>query len=175
MILRFAVIAAVLATFVVLGTPWNGPAVTLQPNRAVAAPAGAPAGAPVATTTNGLQFSTHVDSNGRPEDPRVEFGDGTNVVWASFEYRDHDPNAKVSALVRANGDDYDDFKLDCCGNRSGRFAFEITKRNGGGDLPGAAYDVRVYVNDVEVAQGGFGVNGRQGLDNDGESHGNDNN
>jgi hypothetical protein len=171
MIVRFAVIAAVLASFIMLGTPWNGPAVTLRPTTAAAAPAAAPA----ATWTDGLQFSTHVNSDGKPENPRVEFGDGTNEVWVSFEYHDHDPNAKVSYLARANGEDYKFGKLDCCEGSHGRYAFPITKRSGGGDLPGAAYDVRIYVNDAEVAQGGFGVNGRQGLDNDGEQQGNDNN
>jgi hypothetical protein len=77
-------------------------------------------------------------------------------------------------LIRANGEDYDDFKLDCCNGSNGRFAFQIRKRNGGGELPGAAYDVRIYVNGAEVAQGGFGVNGRGGLDNDGQDEDNDN-
>jgi hypothetical protein len=166
MIVRLAAIVAVLATFVALGTPWNGPAVALQPTTAAAAP--------VATSTDGIQFSTHVSSDSRPESPRTELGDGTNTVWASFQYHEHDPSAKVSYLVRANGEDYKFGRLDCCSGSSGRFAFPITKRNGNGDLPGAAYDVRVYVNDAEVAQGGFGVNGRDGLDHDGQENGNDN-
>jgi hypothetical protein len=170
MIIRIAVIAAVLVTFVALGTPWNNPAVALQPTTAAAAPAAAPA----ATYTDGIQFSSHVSSEGRPENPRTEFGGDTHSIWASFQYHDHDPSAKVSYLVRANGEDYKFGRLDCCNGSNGRYAFPITKRNGGGDLPGAAYDVRVYVNDVEVAQGGFGVNGRDGLDQDGQENGNDN-
>ena len=170
MIVRLGVVAVVLASFVVLGTPWNGPAVTLQPTTAAAAPAAAPAG----TWTNGLVFSSGITSDARPENVRTEFGSGTHTVWASFEYRDHDPNAEVSYVARANGDDYKFGKLDCCDSSNGRYAFAITKRGGGGDLPGAAYDVRVYVNGAEVAQGGFGVNGRGGLDNDGQRHGNDN-
>jgi hypothetical protein len=165
MIVRIAAVVAVLASFVVLGMP-HGKTGTFQPATASAAPA--------ATSTNGLQFSTSVDSNARPENPRTEFGGGTETVWVSFEFHDHDPNAKVSAGVRANGEDYKDFRLDCCNSRDGRFAFPFTKRNGGGELPGAAYDVRIYVNDVEVAQGGFGVNGRGGLDNDGQSNDNGN-
>jgi hypothetical protein len=170
MIVRIAAVVAVLASFVVLGMPLGGSG-TFQPTTAAAAPAVAPA----ATSTNGIQFSTSVDSNARPENPRTEFGGGTDTVWASFEFRDHDRNADVTALVRANGDDYIVYKLDCCDGNNGRFAFPIRKRNGGGELPGAAYDVRVYVNDAEVAQGGFGVNGRGGLDNDGQDQGNDNN
>lgn len=165
MIVRIAAVVAILASFAVLGMPW-GDSGTFQPTIAAAAPA--------ATSTNGIQFSTSVDSQARPENPRTEFDGGTNTVWASFEFRDHDPNARVSANVRANGEDYREYTLDCCDIRNGRFAFPITKRGGGGDLPGAAYDVRIYVNDVEVAQGGFGVNGRGGLDNDGQSDDNDN-
>jgi hypothetical protein len=164
MIVRTATVVAVLASFVVLGMP-HGTTGRFQPATAEAAPA--------ATWTNGLQFSTSVDSNARPESPRTEFGGGTETVWVSFEFRDHDPNAKVSVGVRANGEDYKDFRLDCCKARDGRFAFPFTKRNGRGELPGAAYDVRIYVNDVEVAQGGFGVKGRGGLDNDGQSNDND--
>jgi hypothetical protein len=166
MIVRIAAIAVVLATFVVLGAPWNGSSVSLEPATVSAAPA--------ATSTDGLQFSTHVSSDGKPEDPRVEFGDGTHTVWASFQYHDHDPSAKVSYLVRADGEDYTFGKLDCCGGRNGRYAFPITKRNGNGDLPGASYDVRVYVNDAEVAHAGFGVKGRDGLDHDGQENGNSN-
>ena len=73
-----------------------------------------------------------------------------------------------------DGEDYKFGKLNCCGSRNGRFAFPFTKRGGGGDLPGAAYDVRIYANGAEIAHGGFGVNGRGGLDNDGQSDDNDN-
>ena len=170
MIVRLAAIVAVLATFVALGTPWNGPAAALQSTTAAAAPVAAPA----ATSTDDLQFSAHVSSDSRPESPRSEFGGSVDAVWASFQYHEHDPSAKVSYLVRANGEDYKFGRLDCCNGSNGRHAFPITKRNGNGDLPGAAYDVRVYVNDSEVAQGGFGVNGREGLDHDGQQNGNDN-
>jgi len=166
MIVRFAVVAAVLAAFIALGTPWNGPVLGLQPSTAAAAPA--------ATSTDGIEFSTHVSSDARPEDPRIEFGSGTNTVWASFQYHDHDSSAKVSYLVRADGEDYTFGKLDCCNGSSGRYAFPIRKRNGNGDLPGAAYDVRVYVNNAEVAHAGFGVKGRGGLDHDGQGNGNGN-
>ena len=168
MFVRFGVVAAVLAGFIVLGTPWDGAAnhESFRPLTAAAAP--------VEAASGGIQFSTSVDSNARPINPRTEFGGGTNTVWASFDLGKYDRNAKVSYLVRANGEDYRYGRLDGGDGGSGRYAFAIQKRNGSGDLPGAAYDVRVYVNDVEVAHGGFGVKGRGGLDNDGQDYDNDN-
>jgi len=124
------------------------------------------AAAPADASSNGIDFSSSVSSGNQPSDPRVEFGGNTHTVWASFGLHDADQNAKVSYLVRANGEDYKWGKLDASGN--GRHAFPITKRSGSGNLPGAAYDVRVYVNDAEVAHGGFGVKGRGGLDHDGQ-------
>lgn len=165
MFVRIAIVAAVLATFVVLGMPLQG-SQAFQPGTAAAAPA--------ETWSEGIQFSTSVDDKARPEHPRTEFGSGTETVWASFEFRDHDPNSTVTVGIRANGEDYTDFRLNCCEIRNGRYAFPIRKRGGNGELPGAAYDVRVYVNGAEIAQGGFGVNGRGGLDNDGRGQGNDN-
>ena len=165
MIVRITAVVGVLASIVALGMPHGDTAGLFGPTTAAAAPA--------ATWTNGLQFSKSVDSNAQPEDPRVEFGEGTDRVWVSFEFHDHDPNARVSYLARANGDDYKWGKLDCCNMRDGRFAFAFTRRNGGGDLPGAAYDIRIYVNDVEVAQGGFGVKGHHGLDDNDQHNDND--
>jgi hypothetical protein len=165
MIVRIAAVVAILASFTVLGMPLSGSS-AFQPTTAAAAPA--------ETSSNGLQFSTSVDSNARPENPRTEFGNGTDTVWVSFEFRDHDPKAEFTYLARANGEDYKFGKLACCDSREGRFAFPFTKRGDGGDLPGAAYDIRIYVNGAEIAQGGFGVNGRGGLDNDGQSDDNDN-
>ena len=99
MFIRIGIVAAVLAGFVVLGMPGDGAesGLTFRPPTAAAAPA--------ATTSSGIEFSTGVDGHGRPNNPRTEFGGGTNTVWATFEFRDHDRNAKVSYLVRANGED----------------------------------------------------------------------
>src|SRR5687767_6479223 len=130
MIVRIAAAVAILTSFTVLGMPWGGSS-TFQPTTASAAPA--------STWTNGLQFSTSVDSNARPENPRTEFGGGTDTVWVSFDFRDHDPDAEVSYLTRANGEDYKFGKLNCCDAREGRFAFPFTKRGDGGEIPGAAY------------------------------------
>ena len=172
MIVRFGLVVAVLAGLIVLGMPWNGKTSTFQPSTAEAAPVAGPA----ATTMSGLTFSRSMDSNGNPGGVDVEFGGGNRNIWVSFDYRDHDSNAKVTYLVRANGEDYKWGRIDCCPNNSGHASFEITHRNGGGkDLPGAAYDVRIYVNDAEVAQGGFGIKGRGGLDHDNQGKGNDNN
>jgi hypothetical protein len=171
-LLRIGLVAAVLASFVIVGMPLNGGWTGVT--TASAAPALAPVHGPASTETNGLTFSSGIDSDARPIDVRTEFSGGTNVVWASFDYRDHDKNAKVTYLLRANGEDYKWGTLDCCGSGSGRAAFPITKRGSGGDLPGAAYEVRLFVNSAEVAVGGFGVKGRGGLDNDGQGQGNDN-
>ena len=170
MIVRLGLVAAVLAGFVVLGMPWNGDSGTFQPSVAAAAPVAGPA----STVVTELVFSREIDSNARPIGQDVEFGGSNHDVWASFEYREHDANAQFTYLVRANGEDYKWGKLDCCKNGSGRAAFPITKKNGNGDLPGASYEVRLYVNNAEVAVGGFGVKGRGGLDNDDQGHGNDN-
>ena len=173
MIVRIGLVAAVLASFVLVGMPWSGSGSTFQPATAAAAPAAAPA----ATTVGPLTFSRSMDSDGNPGGVDVEFGGGNPNIWVSFDYRDHDSNAKVTYLVRANGEDYKWGKIDCCPNNSGHAAFEITHRNGGGkDLPGAAYEVHLYVNDAEVAVGGFGIKGRGGLDHDnqGKGNGNDN-
>lgn len=175
MLLRIGLVAVVLASFVIVGMPLNGGWSVLEAPAVSAAPALEPALGPAATETNGLTFSSAVDSNARPIDPRTEFGGGVNTVWASFEYRDHDKDAKVTYLLRANGEDYKWGTLDCCGSGSGRAAFPITKRGSSGNLPGAAYEVRVFANGAEVAVGGFGVKGRGGLDNDGQGEDNDNN
>lgn len=174
MFIRISVIAAVLTGFIVLGMPWNGVGAYdgFRPFRPITASAAALA-APAPTSSNGIEFSTSIDGNGRASHPRTEFSGGTDTVWASFELRNHDRNATVTYLVRANGEDYRYGTLDCCDAGQSRHAFPIRKRNGG-DLPGAAYDVRLYVNGAEVAHGGFGVNGRGGLDNDGQDYGNDN-
>jgi hypothetical protein len=135
--------------------------------------------APAATTVDGLTFSHGINSDATPVNEDIEYHSGENKVWVSFGYRDHNPNTVVSYLVRADGDDYRWGRLDCCSGSSGRFAFPIERKNGG-QLAGAAYHVFVYVNDAQVADGGFGVKGKQGLDNGdpchngGKNHGNDN-
>jgi hypothetical protein len=170
MIVRLLISASLLTAIALLGVGFGGSADSLRPSPVAAAPA--------ATTVDGLDFSHGITSDAQPVNPDIEYGKGENKVWVSFNYRDHNPATKVSYLVRAGGKDYVWGRLDCCSSGSGRFAFPIERRNGG-QLAGAAYDVRIYVSDVEVAHGGFGVKGKQGLDNgDAESNdhpGNDNN
>lgn len=167
MILRLLLVGSVLGVMVFMAAPLTGNEAAFQAATAAAAPAN--------TYTNGIQFSTGVGSDARPNNPKTEFDGSTHSVWASFEFFDHTPGAKLTYLVRANGEDYKWGDLDCCSSSSGRFAFPITKKNGNGDLPGAAYEVRIFTNNAEIAVGGFGVNGRGGLDNDGGGNGNDNN
>ena len=153
-------------------------------------PLGTPsvAAAPAATSTSGLTFSHDITSDAQPVNPDIEYGSDTPFVWVSFDYSGHDPSAKVTYLVRANGSDYKDGTLDCCKGNSGRFAFALTGRHDN-ELAGAAYEVRIFVIGDVVAQGGFGVRGKGGLDsgdpesnqengngnNNGNGNGNDNN
>jgi hypothetical protein len=171
MIVRLLVSASLVVAIALVGVGTGGSSTFLRPTEVSAAPA--------ATTVDGLDFSHGITSDAQPVNPDIEYHSGENKVWVSFSFRDHNPNTVVSYLARADGQDYRWGRLDCCSSSSGRFAFPI-ERNNGGALAGAAYDVRVYVNDVEVAHGGFGVKGKQGLDNGdpchngGKNHGNDN-
>jgi hypothetical protein len=172
MIIRLLVSASLLTTIALLGVVFGGANTPLRPTEVSAAPA--------STTVNGLDFSHGITSEAQPVDPAVEYHSGEDKVWVSFGYSNHDPNTEVTYLVRANGEDYRWGRLDCCSNSSGRFAFPVERKNGG-ELAGASYDVFVYVNGAQVAEGGFGVKGKQGLDNGnpdanhGKQGGNDNN
>jgi len=172
MIIRLLISASLLATITLLGVVFSGLSNPLRPPEVSAAPAN--------TTVDGLTFSHGINSDATPVNEDIEYHSGENKVWVSFGYSNHDPNTEVTYLVRADGDDYRWGRLDCCSGGSGRFAFPVERKNGG-QLAGAAYDVRVYVNGAEVAHGGFGVKGKQGLDNGdphhngGKNGGNDNN
>lgn len=171
MVIRLLVSASLLATVALLGIVFGGASDPWRPTEVSAAPA--------STTIDGLNFSHGITSDAQPVDPDIEFHSGVDQVWVSFNFRNHDPNTEVTYLARANGQDYRWGRLDCCSASSGRFAFPIERRNGG-ELAGAAYHVFVYVNGAQVAEGGFGVRGKQGLDNGnpcpnhGKNSGNDN-
>jgi hypothetical protein len=168
MIVRLLIAASMLLAVAFLGAPLGSPGQSLR-----AAPVEA---APAATYTDGIAVSHGITNDGQPVHEDPEYSKGTHSVWISFNYYDHDSRAKVTYLARANGDDYKWGSLDCCKGNSGRFAFEFDGKNGH-DLPGAAYDVRIYVNGAEVAQVGFGVKGKGGLDHgdpDSDDHGNGN-
>ncbi len=166
MIVRLVVVALVLVGLPMLpALASRGPADGAWTVRPAAA-------APAATDLTALAFSEAVNDRKEPIGQRTEFGD-PDQVWVSFGYSNHDPNVKVSYLVRANGEDFRWGDLDCCGGRQGRYAFPIERR-GGRELGGAAYEVRIYMGDAEVAVGGFGVRGREGFDSDNQDSGNDN-
>jgi hypothetical protein len=170
MIVRLLLAGSLLVAVALLGAPLGTPTDSLR-----AAPVAA---APASTYTDGIAVSHGITGDGQPVNEDYEYAKDTHSVWISFNYYDHDTRAKVTHLVRANGDDYKWGDLDCCKGNSGRFAFELDGKNGN-DLAGAAYDVRIYVNGAEVANIGFGVKGKGGLDNgdpdDGDDDGNGNN
>ena len=123
------------------------------------------AGAPAGMSVGGLEFSERVDKNGRPDDSAVEFDKSTDRIWVSFDYSDYH-GERLSFIARANGNDWKFGDLDCCeGGSSGRFAFPLERRSGK-SLGGAAYEVRIYAGDAEVAVGGFGVKGTGAFDED---------
>jgi hypothetical protein len=127
----------------------------------------ASAGAPSAMSVSDLTFSERIDKDGRPDDPSVEFDKGTDRIWVSVTYRGYS-GEQLSFIARANGEDWKFGDLDCCeGGSSGRFAFPL-ERDSGTSFGGAAYEVRIYAGDAEVAAGGFGVKGTGAFDNDNE-------
>ena len=128
-----------------------------------------------------LQFSTEMNSQFMPGGTiGVEFPGDNHGVFVTFTYQGLPPGSNLSRIVRFDGEDYnydsDTFgHLNCCGSiGSGRFGFPIVKRSGDkGDLPGGSYDVRIYLNGTEIANGGFGIKGTGGSDHD-KNSGNDN-
>lgn len=135
-----------------------------------------------------IRFATEVGAELLPINPRIEFPSETDAVWAVFEYVNY-TSGTLTYLVRANDQDYAWGKVpNCCPFSERRVGFKIERKGEIGaapqtpgilsalgvlpapaNLPGAAYDVFVYLNDVEVGSGGFGIKGVQGSDN-----GNDN-
>jgi hypothetical protein len=120
--------------------------------------------APAAMSVGGLDFSESVDGNAQPDDSAIEFDKQTDRIWVSFDFHDYS-GEQVSFIARANGSDWKFGDLDCCEGASGRFAFPI-ERDSGKALGGAAYEVRIYASDAEVAAGGFGVKGTKAFDED---------
>ena len=143
----------------------RGMVVALLLGGAALAVSGESLAAPAGATIGELVFSEEVTERAEPVNPRIDFGSDTERVWVSFEYRDVEPGASVSYLVRANDRDFRFGRLQCCGGRNGRFAFAIEGQRRG-DLGGAAYEVFIYFDDVEVGRGCFGIHGTQSFDND---------
>ncbi len=124
-----------------------------------------PAAASPSNVSVSITFASAVTQDGDPVDERIEFG-GDNHVWAIVDFTDLSPGAKLSYILRVNKGDFNWGKLQCCGGlTSGRFAFQLEKRNGGAELPGGAYRLFIYDGDTEIGQAGFGVRGTRGLDN----------
>jgi len=118
-----------------------------------------------------LQFSTDMTSQFMPGGTTaIEFPGDNKGIFVTFTYQDLPAGSGVSRIVRFNGDDYnfdddDAFgHLSCCwSGGSGRYGFRIVKKSGDkGDLPSGAYDVRIYLNGTEIANGGFGIKGTGG-------------
>ncbi|HEX3244164.1 MAG TPA: hypothetical protein VHX16_02040 [Chloroflexota bacterium] len=134
-----------------------------------------------------IRFSTDVGETFIPKDPAVEFSSGTDV-WVTTEYTGY-TGGELTFLARANGEDYAWGKVpNCCQFPEHRIGFKLDHRGEYGvvsptfaqpgiltalsvlaapaELPGAAYDVFIYLNNEEVGSAGFGIKGKQGLDND---------
>ena len=156
--IRLVLIGATLLLTLVLPTPggFGGPGMH------EASGAGVVLAAPAAIQIGDITFSKHVDGNAQPIDPQIEFSSRTNRVWASFSYQDNG-GARLSYLIRANGSDWQSGDLNCCFTQAGRFAFPI-RRPSGKDLGGAAYEVRIFDGDIDLANGGFGVKGTKAFD-----------
>jgi hypothetical protein len=141
-----------------------------------------------------IRFATEVQNEFMPVNPQVEFSSGTDV-WVVTEYVGY-TSGVLSFLVRANEADYAWGRVpNCCQFSERRIGFKLDHRGEYGaipptvaqpgilsalgvaaapaGLPGAAYNVIFYLNDEEVGQAGFGIKGREGLDNDNQSNDND--
>jgi hypothetical protein len=141
-----------------------------------------------------IRFATEVQNEFMPVNPQVEFSSGTDV-WVVSEYIGYTTGI-LSFLVRANDQDYAWGRVpNCCSFSERRIGFKLDRRGEYGAipptvaqpgivsalgvatapaaLPGAAYLVIFYLNDEEVGSGGFGIRGREGLDNDNQANDND--
>lgn len=134
-----------------------------------------------------IRFSTEVGDTFIPKDPQIEFSSGTDV-WVTTEYTGY-TGGELTFLARANDGDYAWGKVpNCCQFPEHRIGFKLDHKGEYGEvsptfaqpgilsalsvfaapaeLPGAAYDFFIYLNGEEVGSAGFGIKGKQGLDND---------
>jgi len=158
----------------------------------------APAAADTDVQISALRFGEAVDKDFNPVSEKVEFGKGTDFVWVVFEYNNY-TGGKMTYLTRANGEDYSWGDINCCQFPSHRIGFKVDRKgqenasvstttvaeqpgmmsafsvaDAPALLPGAGYDVYIYLNGVEVGRGGFGVKGKKGLDSGSDNETNDN-
>jgi hypothetical protein len=137
----------------------------------------APQSAEAAAQISGLTFSSDMTSDLQPAGQvGVQFSGDNNGVAVTFTFTDLPPGSGLSRIVRLNGEDHNwDARhgaLNCCqSGGSGRYGFWVVKKDSGdrGDLPGGAYDVRLYLNGVEIQHAGFGITGTGGSDDDNQN------
>ncbi|MCC7104584.1 MAG: hypothetical protein IT307_05525 [Chloroflexi bacterium] len=117
-----------------------------------------------------LTFSSGMTSQFLPDNAAIEFDSDNDGVYVTFEYFNMPAGATLSRIVRFEGEDYNFGDLDCCSQGNGRSGFRVVKRDGKeGQIPGGAYDVRIYLGGTELQHGGFGVKGTEGGDHDNEN------
>ncbi len=117
-----------------------------------------------------ITFAEGVNERGEPVGQTgIEFPGDNNGVWVIVRYRGLPQGARITRIVRFNGDDYnwDESpypRLNCCPNGGdGTLSFPVVRLTGSqGDLPGGRYDVFLYLGDQEIGQAGFGVRGAGG-------------
>lgn len=130
-----------------------------------------------------MTFSTDMTTDFQPAGAYgIDFPSDNNGVWVTFSFSDLPAGSGLTRIVRFEGSDYNYDsstygRLQCCNSGgSGRYGFRILRIDGGtGQLPGGAYDVRLYLNGQEVQQAGFGIRGDQGGGKDELPGGNNNN
>jgi hypothetical protein len=133
-------------------------------------PAAPPASA--AGSIGPLTFSTDATDKWQPSGRvAINFSDDNNGVFVTFDFFNMTPGSRLSRIVRLNGEDFNwdgtEFgSLNCCRDGgSGRYGFRILKTNARrGELPGGAYEVRLYLDGADVGGGGFGIRGTSGGD-----------
>jgi hypothetical protein len=136
-----------------------------------------------APTIGPLTFSSGMTADFQPAVAYgIDFPADNDGVWVTFTFSDLPAGSAIHRIVRFEGDDYNSDEdpygpLNCCtAGGSGRYGFRIVRIDGQpGQLPGGAYDVRIYLNGQQVQQAGFGVRGGQGSGKDELPGGNNNN
>jgi hypothetical protein len=127
----------------------------------------APAEASPAYANVAVSFAADVTKDGEALGEGIELSSNEHVVWAVLSFDGLGPGTKLTDILRLNGWDYKWGDTGCCkGISSGTVAFPLSRRDGGGTIPGGAYALYIYDGDTEVARGGFGVRGGKGSDND---------
>jgi hypothetical protein len=141
-----------------------------------------PKAADAAPTVSNLAFSSGMTDDFRPVDQRIEFGSDNDGVFVTFDFQDLPKNSGMTRIVRVNHADYNWDNdvyghMKCCPDGgSGRYGFRVVTRSGNvGELPGGAYEVRLYLDSNEIASGGFGIRGDNGRDFGGNNNGSNGN